>query len=85
MEYVPGQNLKDVDLETREDIVPHIAEIVAHMGQIQGDQRPPGPVGDGEPEGYLWGDDGAKIVFNSIETLNTHLNNRLECAMILSI
>lgn len=39
MEYVPGQNLKDVDLETREDIVPHIAEIVAHMGQIQGDKE----------------------------------------------
>ncbi|XHG00228.1 hypothetical protein AWENTII_003695 [Aspergillus wentii] len=55
MEYVPGQNLKVVDLETRKDLVPRIAQIAAHLSQIQG--QSPGPVGGGEPHGYLWGDD----------------------------
>lgn len=70
VEYVRGQNLEDVDLETPKDIVPRIAKIVAHLDQIQGYQRPPGPVGGGEPQGYLWGDDGAKTVFNSVEEVS---------------
>ena len=78
MEYVPGQNLKDVDLEAHKDILPRIAKIAAHLGQIQGDQMPPGPVGGGEPHGYLWGDHGAKTVFNSVEELNTYMNKRLK-------
>lgn len=78
MEYVPGQSLKDVDLEDRKDIVPRIAKIVAHLGQIQGGQRPPGPVGGGEPEGYIWGLYGARTVFNSVKELNTYMNIRLK-------
>lgn len=75
---MPGQNLNDVDLETRKDIVARIANIVAHLGQIPGDQRQPGPAGGGEPQGCLWGDYGAKTVFNSVEGLNTYMNRRLE-------
>lgn len=64
MEYVPGQNLKDVDLEARKDLLPRIAKIAAHLGQVQGGQRPPGPVGGGEPHGYLWGDHGVNTYMN---------------------
>ena len=39
---------------------------------------PPGPVGGGKPHGYLWGDHGAKTVFNSVEELNTYMNKRLK-------
>ncbi|PLB38407.1 uncharacterized protein BDW47DRAFT_125548 [Aspergillus candidus] len=77
--YVPGQNLADVDLETRKDILPRIAKIAVHLGQIQaGHQRAPGPVGGGEPRGYLWGDDGANTVYNSASDLNTYMNKRLK-------
>lgn len=79
MEYVPGQNLADVDLETRKDILPRIAKIAVHLGQIQaGHQRAPGSVGGGEPRGYLWGDDGADTVYNSASDLNTYMNKRLK-------
>lgn len=63
MEYVPGQNLKDVDLETRKES--------STLGL-------PGPIGGGEPRGYLWGDDGAKPIVNSVEKLSTYMNTRLD-------
>lgn len=47
MEYISGQILTGVDRETHPDIVPRVANIVAHLGHIAGDQRP-GPVGGGE-------------------------------------
>ncbi|PKY08052.1 hypothetical protein P168DRAFT_300817 [Aspergillus campestris IBT 28561] len=79
MEYMPGQNLANVDIEAHKDIIPRIAKIVAHLGEIQaGRQSAPGPVGGGEPYGYLWGDDGAKTVFNSVSDLNTYMNKRLK-------
>lgn len=78
MEYVQGKNPKDVDLKLRRDLLPRIAKIVAHLGQIQGGQRPPGPVGGGEPQGYLWDDNGANTTFNSIEDLNIYMNKRLK-------
>lgn len=77
MEYVPGRNLIDVDLEAHPDIVPRMANIVLHLSQIQGDQRP-GPVGGGKPRGYIWGDYGASTEFYSIEELNTYMNKRLQ-------
>lgn len=78
MEYVSGQNLKHADIEAREDLLPRIATIAAHLAQIQGGHRPPGPVGGGEPHGYFWGDHGANTVFNSVEDLNTYVNKRLK-------
>ncbi|KZF21965.1 hypothetical protein L228DRAFT_261210 [Xylona heveae TC161] len=77
MEYISGQNLKEVDLEARKDLFPRIAKIAEHLGQIRGGNMPPGPVGGGEPDGYLYGDDGAKTVFNSVEDMNTYMNKRL--------
>lgn len=76
MEYVPGPTLKELDLEIRTDIVRRVAIIISHLGQIQGGQVP-GPVGGGYPEGYLWGDDGANIIFTSVSDLNAFLNKRL--------
>lgn len=76
MEYVPGPTLTDIDLDKRTDVIPRMAQIIAHFGQIQGGQVP-GPIGGGYPESYLWGDDGACIMFTSVPVLNDYLNKRL--------
>lgn len=76
MEYVPGPTLTDIDLDKRTGIIPRMAQIIAHFGQIHGGQVP-GPIGGGYPESYLWGDDGASIMFTSVPVLNDYLNKRL--------
>jgi aminoglycoside phosphotransferase (APT) family kinase protein len=76
MEYVPGRNLKDLDLDIHKDIVPRVADVIAHLGRIPGGHVP-GPVGGGKPQGYLWGDYGTKAVFHSVADMNAWLNKRL--------
>ncbi|OBT51496.1 hypothetical protein VE04_08273 [Pseudogymnoascus sp. 24MN13] len=76
MEYVPGPTLKELDLDERTDIIPQVAQIIAHLGKIQGGQVP-GPIGGGYPEGYLWGEHGANVNFSSVSDLNAWLNKRL--------
>jgi len=76
MEYVSGESLQKLDLNTHTDIIPRIAKIVAHLGQIQDSQKP-GPLGGGQPEGYLWGDDGARATFTSVADMEAWLNKRL--------
>ncbi|OBT45920.1 hypothetical protein VE00_04191 [Pseudogymnoascus sp. WSF 3629] len=81
MEYVPGQTLAELDLGVRDDIVPHIAQIIAHLGQIEVrddlSDVAPGPIGGGSPRGYLWGEDGAAATFTCMSDLNAWLNKRL--------
>jgi hypothetical protein len=76
MEYVAGQPMHEVDLDAKNDIVSRIAQIISHLGQIQ-DNQTPGPVGGGQPQGYLWGDDGARTTFSSVADLEAWLNKRL--------
>ena len=76
MEYLTGKTLQEVDLDASEDIVSRVAQIIAHLGQIQ-DSLVPGPLGGGQPEGYLWGDDGAKTTFNCVADMESWLNKRL--------
>ncbi|KAJ5451759.1 hypothetical protein N7491_000941 [Penicillium cf. griseofulvum] len=76
IEYIPGQNLQDIDLEERKDILPRIASIITHLGQIK--SAIPGPVTGGEPLGYIWGDYGARTAFKSIEDMNVYMNSRLQ-------
>ena len=76
MEYISGKNLGDLDLDSHPEIVPQVANIIQHLGQIGGGQVP-GPVGGGEPQGYLWGDDGTRTVFNSTTDMSHWLNKRL--------
>jgi len=76
MEYVQGQTLKELNLDIRSDIIPRVAQIVAHLGQIQG-SLVPGPIGSGQPEGYLWGDNGARTTFTCVSDLEAWLNKRL--------
>jgi hypothetical protein len=76
MEYVQGQALQELDLNANTDIIPRVAKIIAHLGQIQGGQVP-GPVGMGQPEGYLWGDDGARTTFTCVADMEAWLNRRL--------
>jgi Ser/Thr protein kinase RdoA (MazF antagonist) len=76
MEYVPGQLLKELDLKENTDIIPRVAKIVAHLGQIQGSQVP-GPIGGGEPDGYLWGEHRANTTFTCVADMEAWLNKRL--------
>jgi aminoglycoside phosphotransferase (APT) family kinase protein len=78
MEYVQGQSLKNLDLEIHRDIPSRVTKILAHLGQIKGPAPIPGPIRGGEPQGYLFGDDGAKTIFSSIEDLNIYMNKRLK-------
>ena len=78
MEYVHGQNLNDIDLKMHQDIPSRVANILAHLGQIVGPTSVPGPIGGGEPLGYIFGDDGAKTTFTSIEDMNVYMNKRLK-------
>lgn len=78
MEYVEGQNLSNLDLEIHQDIPSRVAKILAHLGQIIGPAPNPGPIGGGEPQGYLFGDDGANTIFSSVEDLNVYMNERLQ-------
>jgi thiamine kinase-like enzyme len=119
MEYVPGKLLQDLDLNIKGDIVPKVAKIIKHLGQIQdschvlrtgvyiasspplghhhsyiylhkdhiststacpgrdNSQPVPGPIGGGEPEGYFFGDDGARRSFASVADFEAWLNTRL--------
>lgn len=77
MDYVPGQRLLDLDLTVHTEIIPRVANIIAHLGQIKHGQKRPGPIGDKGPQGYLWGDDGVNKPFVSIDHLNRYLNRRL--------
>jgi hypothetical protein len=76
MRYVPGQPLQELDLSTNNDIISRMARIIAHLGQIQNGQVP-GPVGGGQPEGYIWGDVGARTSFTCVRDLEAWLNKRL--------
>jgi aminoglycoside phosphotransferase len=76
MEHIPGQILGEVDLEERKDILPRIANIITHLGQIK--SPTPGPIDESEPFGYVWGDYGARTAFYSVEDLNVYMNSRLE-------
>ncbi|TVY89959.1 hypothetical protein LAWI1_G004063 [Lachnellula willkommii] len=78
MEYVSGQSMDEVDLDVHVDIIPRVAKIIEHLGQIQiPSNQVPGPIGDDQPQGYLWGDDGAKTTFNSVADMDAWLNKRL--------
>ncbi|KAJ6106666.1 hypothetical protein N7512_010183 [Penicillium capsulatum] len=77
MEYVQGENLSNLDLQMHRDIPSRVANILAHLEQIIGPAPIPGPIGSGEPQGYLFGDDGAKTTFASIDDLNVYMNKRL--------
>lgn len=74
MEYVHDWNLQDVDLKQHPDI-PSRDRCASRpdLGPLD-----PGPVGGGEPLGYIFGDHGSKTVFTSIENMNVYMDRRLE-------
>jgi aminoglycoside phosphotransferase (APT) family kinase protein len=77
MEYVSGRLPQELDLSVHNDIIPRVAKIIEHLGQIHNTELVPGPIGGGEPEGYFWGDDGARTTFTCREDLEAWLNKRL--------
>lgn len=85
MEYIPGPTLKQEGLDLNritvaENVCERLAEAVLELSSVTDDNNGiPGPVGGGNPlKGYLWGDDGTKVVLNSVDDLNHWLNKRLK-------
>lgn len=78
MEYVHGHSLSNLDLKMHHDIPSRVAKILAHLGQMIVPAPIPGLIGDREPLGYLIGDGGAKVIFTSIEDMNSYMNKRLQ-------
>jgi hypothetical protein len=75
MEYVQGPTLAQIYLDIRPDIIPRMARIIEHLGQIQG--QVPGPIDGGLAQGHIFGDDGADVEFPSLLGFNAYLNKRL--------
>ncbi|KAL2794634.1 kinase-like domain-containing protein [Aspergillus keveii] len=77
MEYIPGRKLQTLETAALVELVPRVVKIIEHLGQIR-DGTVPGPVGGGVLMGHIFGDDGAKTSFDSIEQMNAYINKRLE-------
>lgn len=60
-----------------DDVYGRIASAVFELGTISGADVP-GPVGGGMLQGYLWGDNGTRESFRSVEDMNCWLNKRLK-------
>ncbi|KAF7889120.1 hypothetical protein EAF00_009420 [Botryotinia globosa] len=62
MEYVPGRQLDELDLDEHTDIIPPSGNYL--------ERASPRSYRWGQPQGYLWGDDGAGTSFTSISDLD---------------
>lgn len=76
MEYIPGKALEELGLNI-DDISEHLANIVSELATVGGGDIP-GQVGGGMLQGYLWGDDGTREIFCSVDDMNRWLNKRLQ-------
>lgn len=77
MEYIPGKTLEESDLSTVGKISERLAHIVSNLAMVQGGDIP-GPPVDGMFQGYLWGDNGTREIFSSVDDMNCWLNKRLK-------
>ncbi|KAF7944356.1 hypothetical protein EAE96_010754 [Botrytis aclada] len=75
MQYVPGRQLDELDLDEHTNINPRIARIIEHLGTIQRRQIP-GPIG-GVSHRAIFGDDGEGTTFTSMSDLEAWLNKIL--------
>ncbi|KAJ5919076.1 hypothetical protein N7466_010019 [Penicillium verhagenii] len=78
MEHIHGRTLDKVDLNVHTDIPSRVVKILEHLGQIRSADSIPGPVKGGEAMGYIFGDEGAKTAFTSLEHLTAYMNKRLQ-------
>jgi aminoglycoside phosphotransferase len=76
MEYIPGQKLQDLETAALAELVPRVLNIIKHLGQVRGGSTP-GSFGGGVPMGHIYGDDGAKTSFDSVDEMNAYMNKRL--------
>jgi hypothetical protein len=69
MEYIPEQTVEQLDTAAGDNRVSksltnRLAKVVTHLQETkaEGDGAPPGPMGGGMSQGYLWGNEGTKAV-----------------------
>lgn len=76
MEYIPGKTLEDLDVNV-DDIYECLANIISELAMVMGGDIP-GQVNGGTLQGYLWGDNGTRAIFRSVDDMNRWLNKRLQ-------
>ena len=74
MEFIEGRNLS-LYVDEHPQIIQRIIRALIHMGTLT--SVTPGPVGGGEPQGYLWSEYGARTTFKTIVDMEDWLNKRL--------
>nr|KMM64155.1 hypothetical protein CPAG_00507 [Coccidioides posadasii RMSCC 3488] len=68
--------LEELDLNI-DDVFEHLVNIVSELAAVRGGDIP-GQVDGGMFQGYLWGDNGTREIFHSIDEMNHWLNKRLQ-------
>lgn len=79
MEFIEGKSLDKFDSAQRSHYAATIKTCLEYLWSIPvPSATQPGPVGGGQPKGYLWGDYGACTTFATTSELEDWLNKRLE-------
>jgi aminoglycoside phosphotransferase (APT) family kinase protein len=82
MEYIEGTPLSETAVAGQPELIDRIATAMKALSQIPVPQNvTPGPLGDGEPRGYMWGDFGAGTSFRSITEMEHWINIRIKFAL----
>ena len=79
MEYIPGLCLDVIDLNQHPHVLERIASSLRYLWQIPvpHDEQAPGPLDGGRPKGYVFGDGGCDVAFNTISEMNNWMDDRL--------
>lgn len=75
MEYVEGQTLTWDVLKDQPSLLGQVALAVGHLGGHKSSTV--GPLAGGEPQGYIWSEDGAGRTISTVRQLEDWLNIRL--------
>ncbi|KAI9893570.1 MAG: hypothetical protein M1814_006366 [Vezdaea aestivalis] len=76
MELVEGHNLASLDLQDKVDIATKVGNALKHMATHI--RKVPGPVGGGEPQGYLWSEYGPGTSFSTSAEMESWFNDKLK-------
>ncbi|OJD15896.1 hypothetical protein AJ78_03875 [Emergomyces pasteurianus Ep9510] len=74
----PWANPIRFDPNSADDISKRLENFVSDLRTVSGNNNLPGPVGGGMIHGYLWGDNGTRETFDSVEDMNCWLNRHLK-------
>jgi len=80
MERVRGSLVGHIDLTESQgqEVIPKVIKAVEHLRSLPWpEEQGPGPLAGGEPEGPMWSDDGAEVVFHTVQDMEDWMNERM--------